>query len=97
MSYAGDVLKRKMIKNKMTLRMLMNETGFDPSNLSKYERGKLLIPLDAYFIKRLVNGLKMNNAEVDEFTSAVIFDHTRKLLNKIKIFDERIKYIVKGE
>jgi transcriptional regulator with XRE-family HTH domain len=69
----GNLLKKIRIENELSLRDVCKLTGYDPSNWSKIERGKMFPPSDIETLNKWakVLGLKRKNSE-DFIDQAVI-------------------------
>ncbi len=65
----GEMLKDLRIKQELSLRNVCKETGYDPSNWSKVERGLIPPPADEKILARWAKilGLKNGSEEMREF------------------------------
>ncbi len=59
----GQILKNLRIKKELTLREACRRTGYDPSNWSKIERGKMSPPTDEKTLKKWVQVLGISKKE----------------------------------
>jgi len=57
----GNTLKSLRIKSELGLREACKLTGYDPSNWSKIERGKMLPPSDAKVLEKWAKALKLKD------------------------------------
>jgi len=55
----GETLRMLRVKAGFSLRDINKETGYDPSNWSKIERGLMLPPKDEVILERWVKALKI--------------------------------------
>lgn len=65
----GQQLKKLRKKEGHTLRAICKLTGYDPSNWSKIERGKLSPPRNENTLKNWAKSLKLNPKETEKFIS----------------------------
>lgn len=65
----GKILKNLRINNEMSLREICKETGYDPSNWSKIERGIISPPAGEKILLKWAQilGLGQNKKELREF------------------------------
>jgi len=63
----GGILKSLRIKNELGLREICKLTGYDPSNWSKIERGKMFPPSDVKVLEKWAKILNLKNKEVENF------------------------------
>lgn len=66
----GEWLRARRAEIGLGLRAFAQQTGLDPGNLSKYERGLLSPPQDPATLERIATALKLKvgSAEYAEFT-----------------------------
>jgi transcriptional regulator with XRE-family HTH domain len=65
----GQMLKDLRIKKELSLREVCRETGYDPSNWSKIERGLISPPADETILMKWANilGLSPSSKKIQEF------------------------------
>ena len=69
----GEFLRAKMTEKRLTLRQLAQRSGFDPSNLSKLERGVSYPPQKIENLNRLAEALDLDDEERAEMIEAAEF------------------------
>jgi transcriptional regulator with XRE-family HTH domain len=69
----GDALKNLRIKNELGLREICKLTGYDPSNWSKIERGKMFPPSDVKVLEKWAKILNIKTKkDVQNFVDQAI-------------------------
>jgi len=68
----GEILKSLRIKNELGLREICKLTGYDPSNWSKIERGKMFPPSDIKVLEKWAKILNLKNKEAENFIDQAI-------------------------
>ena len=68
----GEILKSLRIKNELGLREICKLTGYDPSNWSKIERGKMFPPSDVKVLEKWAKILNLKNKEAENFIDQAI-------------------------
>lgn len=63
----GRTLKEFRIKEELSLRDIYKETGYDPSNWSKIERGLISPPSDEKILIKWAKALKLSREKIREF------------------------------
>lgn len=63
----GKMLKEFRIKKELSLRDIYKETGYDPSNWSKIERGLISPPSDEKILIKWAKALKLSREKIREF------------------------------
>lgn len=69
----GEFLRRKMVEREMTLRELARLSGFDPSNLSKIERGVAYPPQKTENLEKIALALSLDEGETEEMIELALF------------------------
>lgn len=98
----GQRLKGLRISQKITLRRFCLENGFDPSNVSKYERDILPPPKDEAILKRYAKALNLKEgsdewhefidmAEVVNGSIPTDLLENRELLGKLPLFFRTVR------
>jgi transcriptional regulator with XRE-family HTH domain len=68
----GSFLKELRIKNNLGLREICKLTGYDPSNWSKIERGKIFPPSDVKILEKWAKILKIKGKDIQDFVDQAI-------------------------
>ena len=93
----GDMLNKLRLEKGLTLRKFCRLTGFDPGNVSRWERGKMNPPQDPKKLERIATALDLENGstEYDDFISSAAISaghipkktmEDKELLQKLPIF-----------
>jgi len=68
----GNLLKSLRIKKELSLRDIYKLTGYDPSNWSKIERGKMFPPSDIEILNKWGRVLGIKGKAAQDFTDQAI-------------------------
>lgn len=68
----GETLKELRLKKELSLRDVCKETGYDPSNWSKIERGLISPPVEEKTLKNWAKVLGLKLSEQKEFIDEAI-------------------------
>jgi len=68
----GNFLKNLRIEKGLSLRDICKLTGYDPSNWSKIERGKMLPPSNIEILNKWAKVLGMKGKNIQDFTDQAI-------------------------
>jgi len=68
----GDLLKRLRIEKELSLRDVCKLTGYDPSNWSKIERGKMFPPSDMEVLNKWAKILGLKGKAVQDFIDQAV-------------------------
>lgn len=93
----GEIIKQFRIDSGFTLRRFCVETGYDPSNWSKIERGLLTPPKSQAEIKRIAAVLRLDIEKIHQLLDLAILQSIPKeladeeILGKLPVFFRTIR------